>query len=70
MRTGHQLLVSTAVVAATSGQLLRDAAKERPTMLKPNTDEIGQLLGAVLIMAGLYINVFGLRVWRTGAVPR
>jgi O-acetylserine/cysteine efflux transporter len=29
-----------------------------------------QLLGAVLIMAGLYINVFGLRVWRTGAVPR
>lgn len=29
-----------------------------------------QLLGAVMIMAGLYINVFGLRVWRTGAVPR
>ncbi|MCP6576872.1 EamA family transporter, partial [Klebsiella pneumoniae] len=25
-----------------------------------------QLLGAVLIMAGLYINVFGLRTWRTG----
>ncbi|HEQ3499910.1 O-acetylserine/cysteine exporter [Raoultella ornithinolytica] len=29
-----------------------------------------QLLGAVLIMAGLYINVFGLRTWRTGVVPR
>ena len=34
------------VIVDTSGQLLRDAAKERPTMLKPNTDEIGQLLGA------------------------
>ncbi|HBK6077388.1 TPA: EamA family transporter, partial [Raoultella ornithinolytica] len=29
-----------------------------------------QLLGAVLIMAGLYINVFGLRTRRTGVVPR
>ncbi|ELE9244763.1 O-acetylserine/cysteine exporter [Enterobacter kobei] len=27
-----------------------------------------QLLGAVLIMAGLYINVFGLRVWRAARV--
>ena len=34
------------VIVDTSGQLLRDAVKERPTMLKPNTDEIGQLLGA------------------------
>lgn len=29
-----------------------------------------QMLGAVLIMGGLYINVFGLRVRRAGAVPR
>ena len=29
-----------------------------------------QLCGAGLIMAGLYINVFGLRTWRTGVVPR
>ena len=34
------------VLLDTSGQLLRDGAAARPTLIKPNTDEIEQLLGA------------------------
>ncbi|MCD1126480.1 O-acetylserine/cysteine exporter [Jinshanibacter sp. LJY008] len=34
------------------------------TLLLGETLTLLQLLGALLIMAGLYINVFGLRVWR------
>ena len=33
------------VLLDTSGQLLRDGAAARPTLIKPNTDEIEQLLG-------------------------
>ena len=34
------------VLLDTSGQLLQDGAAARPTLIKPNTDEIEQLLGA------------------------
>lgn len=33
------------VILDTSGQLLKDGVSALPTMIKPNTDEIGQLLG-------------------------
>ena len=33
------------VLVDTSGDLLKEAVKEKPTMIKPNTDEIAQLLG-------------------------
>ena len=33
------------VIVDTSGALLAETVKAKPTMIKPNTDEIGQLLG-------------------------
>ena len=35
------------VLLDTSGDALRHGAKAKPTLIKPNTDEIGQLLGSV-----------------------
>ncbi len=62
---GRYETASGAAVVAGAGSGMASAA-----LLLGETLNGLQLLGAVLIMAGLYINVFGLRVWRTGAVPR